>query len=50
MVQNGEGKCTRISLSGIEEKTISEDDHKVLGLSLPFCIFVMFKAYLCDFF
>ncbi|KAJ7978337.1 Phosphatidylinositol/phosphatidylcholine transfer protein [Quillaja saponaria] len=26
MVQNGEGKCTRSTLSGIEEKTISEDE------------------------
>lgn len=27
MVQNGEGKCRRSSLSNVEEKTISEDDN-----------------------
>ena len=27
MVQNGEGKCRRRSLSNVEEKTISEDDN-----------------------
>jgi hypothetical protein len=27
MVQDGEAKCTRKILSGIEEKTISEDEN-----------------------
>ncbi|KAM7250991.1 hypothetical protein ACFE04_022874 [Oxalis oulophora] len=34
MVQNGEAKCLRVSLSGIDEKTISEDDkpgHRTFG-------------------
>lgn len=39
MVQNGEGKCTRRSLSDIEEKTISEDD-KVLVISSSFAFFI----------
>ncbi|XP_022943584.1 phosphatidylinositol/phosphatidylcholine transfer protein SFH3-like isoform X1 [Cucurbita moschata] len=36
MVQNGEGKCRRRSLSNVEEKTISEDDNtgsKISGSS-----------------
>lgn len=51
MVHNGEGKCPRKSLSGIEEKIISEDENaysKVLKswLKFPFhfvCLQHLFK-------
>jgi hypothetical protein len=39
MVQNGEAKCTRKTLSGIVEKTISEDENawaKVVSWSFSF--------------
>lgn len=39
MVQNGEAKCPRKTLSGIEEKTISEDENawpKIVSWSFSF--------------
>jgi hypothetical protein len=50
MVQNGEGKCTRRTLSGIEEKIISEDEmsySKVIRSSQVFlCVFMASSLYI----
>lgn len=51
MVQNGEAKCTRKALSGIVEKTISEDENACpnvvsWSLSFNFWVFLIFTECL----
>ena len=45
MVQNGEGKCTGRALSGIEEKTISEDEKACSKVLIPWLYFLSLFFY-----
>ncbi|KAA0045573.1 phosphatidylinositol/phosphatidylcholine transfer protein SFH3-like isoform X1 [Cucumis melo var. makuwa] len=42
MVQNGEGKCRRRSLSNVEERTISEDDNTTSTKACKYNFFLFF--------